>query len=231
VRSFGERGYFVVRSFLGGAELDELRRGCDGLLDRVRAESSAKGHTSPSVSLLACAEHFAAEPAALERLLAFVSSARVCALLDGLAYADEVSSPRLKKADYYHEQTQHDWDGDWHRDTQFVEYDLERERALVLTTTSVHVRVAFEPDDRLELVEGSHRRWDSAEELGIRKGAARTSAAMPNATRVALRAGDACVFHAWSIHRATYRSTPIRRTLDALYAFGRPASEQRWPAE
>jgi ectoine hydroxylase-related dioxygenase (phytanoyl-CoA dioxygenase family) len=41
---------------------------------------------------------------------------------------------------------------------------------------------------------------------------------MPNALRISLQPGDACVFHAWSIHRASYRRTPIRRTLDLLYA-------------
>src|SRR5689334_18439936 len=162
VLAFRERGYFVLPAFLKDAEIGELRRACDTVLERVRAASSAQGHTSPSVNLLANAAHFAKEPGALGRVMAFVGSTRVCALLDGLAHADETRAPRLKKADYYHEQTQHDWDGDWHRDTQFTEYDPERERALVLTTTSVHMRVALEGDDRLEIVAGSHRRWDSA---------------------------------------------------------------------
>ena len=228
VQFFRERSYFVVPGFLNETEVAELRRACDVVLERVRAESKTQGHTSPSVNLFADTGHFAAEPVALERLLTFVSSAPVCALLTGLAYADECSTPRLKKADYYHEQTRHDWDGDWHRDSQFKEYDPERERALVLGTTSVHVRFALEHDDRLELVEGSHRRWDTDEELRIRKGARRTSAAMPEARRIALRTGDACVFHAWSIHRATYQRAPVRRTLDSLYTFGRPQQAQRW---
>jgi ectoine hydroxylase-related dioxygenase (phytanoyl-CoA dioxygenase family) len=220
-REFRERSYFVVPAFVDTAELTELRSACDLVLERVRAESSTKGHTSPSVSVLTNIGYFEVEPRALQRLTAFVASARVCAQLEGLAYADEPRTPRLKKAEYYHEQTEHDWDGDWHRDSQFVEYAPERERALVLGTTWVHVRVALAHDDRLEIVAGSHRRWDTDEELGIRKGAQRTSAKMPGASRIALRAGDACVFHAWSIHRATYQRTPLRRTLDALYAFGR----------
>jgi len=221
VQLFRERSYFVVPAFLPTVELVELRRACDVVLERVRAESSAKGHTSPSVSLFADHSHFAEQPSVLERLLTFVASARVCSLLEGLPYGDEQRIPRLKKSDYYHEQTQHDWDGDWHRDSQFKEHEPEREQALVLGTTTVHLRVALEPDDRLELVEGSHRRWDTDEELGIRKGAKRSRADMPNAVRIALRAGDACVFHAWSIHRATYQRAPLRRTLDCLYAFGR----------
>jgi ectoine hydroxylase-related dioxygenase (phytanoyl-CoA dioxygenase family) len=228
VQLFRERGYFIVPAFLETPELAELRRACDLVLERARAESSVKGHTSPSVSLFADTGNFARWPGSLERLLTLVASARVCALLEGLAHADEERTPRLQKVDYYHEQTRRDWDGDWHRDSQFKEHDPQREYALLLRTTAVHLRFALSPDDRLELVEGSHRRWDSREELRVRKGAQRSTADMPNATRVALRAGDACVFHAWAIHRATYQRAPLRRTLDSLYAFGQPHQAQRW---
>lgn len=221
VHNFRERSHFVVPAFLAKAELGELRRVCDHALERVRAESSVKGHTSPSVSLFAATDHLACDPSTIQPLLSFAASRRVCALLDGLGSDAEERAPRLKKLDYYHEQTRHDWDGDWHRDSQFTEHDPERERALVVGTTAVHVRVAFEPDDRLELVEGSHSRWDTDEELRIRKGAQRASADMPHSVRIALRPGDACVFHAWAIHRATYQCRPLRRTLDSLYTFAR----------
>jgi hypothetical protein len=111
---------------------------------------------------------------------------------------------RLRTVHYYHEQTKKDWDGDWHRDEG-----------------EVHVRVALEEDDCLEIVPGSHLRPSTREELLIQKGADRASPAMPNALRIVLGAGDLCVFEAATIHRAVYRCEPIRRTIDAVY--GRPA--------
>jgi ectoine hydroxylase-related dioxygenase (phytanoyl-CoA dioxygenase family) len=123
----------------------------------------------------------------------------------------------LEQLHYYHEQTKRDWDGDWHRDSQFGRPDPEHERARFENSVAVHVRVAFEDDDWLQIVPGSHARWDTPEELHIRRGSDRATAFMPNATRIRLRAGDGCLFHAWSIHRASYRCAPIRRTLDALY--------------
>jgi hypothetical protein len=213
-------GYFVLPAFLNPTELSELRRACDIALDRARAESSENGHTTPKIGLFTEPSYFSHLPSALDLLTKFVGSGRICALLDGLAHDGEDGTPHLKNTDYYHEQTKRDWDGDWHRDSQFGQPDPELERRRILTTTSVHVRVALEVDDRLEIVPGSHGRWDTAEELQIRKGSKRSSSAMPGATRIALEAGDACVFHAWSIHRATYQRTPLRRTLDSLYAFG-----------
>ncbi|WP_437936014.1 phytanoyl-CoA dioxygenase family protein [Sorangium sp. So ce341] len=228
VAAFRAHGFFVVPAFIDAGGRAELRRACDVALSHARAVSRETGHSTPRISLLTddvtC---FQDDPGALERIAAFVGSPRVCALLSGLARPGEGDTPRLKDAHYYHEPTRRDWDGDWHRDSQFGQADPEVERAVVATTTSVHFRVALEDDDRLEIVPGSHARWDTPDELRIRRGADRATPDMPNAVRIALRAGDACVFHAWSIHRATYLREPPRRTLDALYAFGRP-TVRRW---
>jgi ectoine hydroxylase-related dioxygenase (phytanoyl-CoA dioxygenase family) len=203
---FREHGFVVVPGFLGGEEAAVLRRAADAILDRERARSRETGHTTQSVTLVG-------EDA--EIVLAFLGSPRVCAVLFRAASVDTL---RLKSASYYHEQTRHDWDGDWHRDSQFGRPDPEVERAVATATAQLHFRVALEDDDRLEIVPGSHARWDTDAELRIRRGARRTTAAMPGATRVVLQAGDACIFHASSIHRATYRMAPRRRTIDALYA-------------
>lgn len=228
--AFRAHGFFVVRAFLDVAERAELRRACDAALLHARARSLETGHSTPRISLLTdgatCVQD---DLGALERIAVFVGSGRVCELLAGLSRPREEETPRLKDAHYYHEQTRRDWDGDWHRDSQFGQPDPEIERAVVATTTAVHFRVALEDDDRLEIVPGSHARWDTPDELRIRRGADRTTPDMPDAARIALRAGDACVFHAWSIHRATYRRAPLRRTVDALYAFARPAA-RRWPS-
>jgi hypothetical protein len=229
LQSFRVHGYFVMPAFVNGTELSELRRACDIALDRARAESSENGHTTAKIGILTEPSYFSDQPDALDRLMQFVGSARVCSLLEGLAHEGEDGVPRLKNTDYYHEQTRRDWDGDWHRDSQLGQPDPELERRRILTTTSVHVRVALEDDDRLEIVPGSHRRWDTPEELLIRKGPKRASSAMPGATRIALEAGDACVFHAWSIHRAIYRRAPLRRTLDSVYALG-GVPIQHWTA-
>jgi len=226
VQLFCQDGYFVVPRFLAGTELDELRRPCDLALAQARTHSDQKGHSTPSINLIAAATDPGLAPAVLQSLLGFASSPRVCALLVALTYPGEDDTPRLQKLDYYHEQTKRDWDGDWHRDSQFIAHDMEHERALIANTTSVHVRVALEDDDRLELVPGSHRRWDTPAELRVRKGATRATHDMPESTRIVLRAGDVCVFHAWSIHRGTYQCRPVRRTLDCLYAFGRPPASQ-----
>lgn len=213
--SFRQSGFVVLPGFLCASELTALRRSCDAALERARRANQETAHSTPRISLLAdtggeaCAE-------LRSSVIEFASSRRVCALLHEVALETK-AAPRLEQLHYYHEQTKRDWDGDWHRDSQFGRPDPEHERARFETSVAVHVRVAFEDDDWLQIVPGSHARWDTPEELRIRRGSDRATALMPNATRIRLRAGDGCLFHAWSIHRASYRRAPVRRTLDALY--------------
>ena len=215
---FRRNSFVVLPNFLDVSARAELREAADAALAWSRSQCTETSHTTPRISLLTQATSFEGGAATLAPILTFAGSVRVCALLDTIARRSSAEVFELKDAHYYHEQTKRDWDGDWHRDTQFSRADPELERALITTTCSVHVRVALEDDDRLEIVPASHARWDTDAELRIRRGSNRATDRMPNAARVRLKAGDACLFHAWSIHRATYRRAPIRRTLDFLYA-------------
>jgi hypothetical protein len=221
VITFRHLGFAVLPQFLAALEQSELRQACDLALARARSDWQETAHSTPRISLLTDGSCLERDQQLLSPIVRFVTSPRVCALLQTLALLELRDAPRLQAVHYYHEQTKRDWDGDWHRDSQFTRSDPEQERERLETKMAVHVRVALEDDDRLEIVPGSHTRWDSPEELRIRRGAERATAHMPNAARVALRAGDGCLFHAGSIHRATYRRAPIRRTLDALYVLPR----------
>jgi len=217
-QQFFRNSFVVLPHFLDRRARAPLRTAADAALMWSRARCVETSHTTPRISLLTQAASFEHGAAMLAPILTLAGSARVCALLDPIARSASANVLQLQDAHYYHEQTKRDWDGDWHRDSQFSRADPELEREFIARTCSVHVRVALEDDDRLEIVPASHARWDTDEELRIRRGSDRASSGMPRAVRVVLEAGDACVFHAWSIHRATYRRTPIRRTLDLLYA-------------
>jgi ectoine hydroxylase-related dioxygenase (phytanoyl-CoA dioxygenase family) len=216
--SWARRGYFVIRGFAESDRICDLRCSCDVVLDQIRAESNDLGHSKANIAYLTEPKYFIGDRNALTRLLEFVGSLRVRNLISGLSHPDE--QPLLfHNTQYFHEQTMGDWDGNWHRDSQFCIPDAEAERQFALTTTAVHFCVAFVSDDRLEFVPGSHARWDTTDEYQIRKGSV-PNGLMPDSNRIALEAGDACVFHGWGIHRGTYRRTPIRRTLDIIYGFG-----------
>lgn len=206
-------GYFVVRGFVSATEIEALRSSCDRVLERKRRASKRIGHTTIYIDGLLDPTEFADEPQRLHQLLEFFGSAGLCALLRDLAPLS-AGDPWLKTLQYFHEPTVRDWQGAWHRDSQFGRNEPEVEKAFLRSTTAVRFRVACLPDDRLELVPGTHARWDTDEELAIRKRQAlaglvvpiepTADVAMPGAERVVLGPGDACVFHAWMIHRGSY---------------------------
>jgi hypothetical protein len=230
LRRWRTHGYFIVRGFAGAAEVDALRGSCDRVLERKRAQSQSVGHTTTHIDGLLDPAEFEGEPQRLQQLLEFFGSPRLCALLRDLA-PPSVGDPWLKTLQYFHEPTVRDWQGAWHRDSQFGRNDAEAEQAFMRSSTAVRFRVACLPDDRLELVPGTHARWDTDEELTIRKRQAlaglvvpvepSADLAMPGAERVVLEPGDACVFHAWMIHRGRYTRSPARRTLDGFFRYGR----------
>src|SRR3954469_10589780 len=175
IESFHRDGVVVLPQFLDARERAAIRQACDVALEWSRANCAETSHTTPRISLFTQASSFEHGATLLVPLLALAGSPRVCALLNAISPGDQLGTPQLKDAHYYHEQTKRDWDGDWHRDSQFSRADPDIERELIASTCSVHVRVALEDDDRLEVVPASHARWDTDEELRIRRGSNRAT--------------------------------------------------------
>jgi ectoine hydroxylase-related dioxygenase (phytanoyl-CoA dioxygenase family) len=211
-------GLLVIPEFLSLKEAASLRQICDSVLSEIRRSSTGLGHTTANIAFLTEPKYFRDDLQPLVDLLEFVGSKRVRAVIHEIL-PEQDSQQRLlfHNTQYFHEQTVRSWDGDWHRDSQFLYPDAHEEMAFVLNTTALHFRVAFVPDDCLEFVPGSHRRGDTPNEHAVRKGKTANGSSMPNARRIELNPGDACVFHAWGIHRGTYMTNPVRRTLDLIY--------------
>ena len=115
-------------------------------------------------------------------------------------------------------------DGDWHRDSQFSRRDdaedWEMLRAAGATGTGMQLQIALLPSEDIEIVPGSHLRWDTPEEYAIRKADGWThnrSNEMPGALRMRQASGDAVLFNPNAIHRGRYRSEIPRRTLMLTY--------------
>jgi hypothetical protein len=114
--------------------------------------------------------------------------------------------------------------GNWHRDSQFHHPDEEEERQAIDAGgglgRSVQLQVALVPSDDVEVVPGSHRRWDTDAEYAIRRADEQRnnrSNAMPGALRVALAPGDAVAFNPLALHRGRYHTDKRRRTLMLTY--------------
>lgn len=211
-RSWARDGLFVMSRAFDDARVRQLASACDHALGHVRATSSETGHTTTNISPLLHPECFAGRPEALRGLVELASSREVLALVHDLGKPGE-GELNLRDLQYFHE-PRRDYDGPWHRDGPSVT------RSETIRPTVLRFRVALAADDHLEYVVGSHARPDTEEEQQVLAGSRRNGPLPTEARRVALEPGDVCVFDAGGIHRARYRSSAARKTLDLLFTFG-----------
>lgn len=76
------------------------------------------------------------------------------------------------------------------------------------------------PSDDVEVVPGSHRRWDTPAEFAIRHADEQRhnrSNEMPGARRIDLQPGDGAAFNPYGLHRGRYHTDRLRRTIMLTY--------------
>ncbi len=94
----------------------------------------------------------------------------------------------------------------WHRDLQYIGKPIDEQKVILKTTNVIHFRIPLKPEPGLELVPGSHTRWDSDEEFDVRteSNGRRCFEDLSSGKKVALNRGDLLVFSANMIHRDLY---------------------------
>ena len=182
-------GLVILPGFLDQSEVSELRRICDHALRQAIAEASERANTS-NIAYLTERRYFRARESDLLRLLEFVADPRIVSLLGHLS--GEV--PLFHNTQYFYNPANLSWDGDWHRDTQFLAPEVALEQERMKQHTGVHFRVAFVADSQLEYVPGSEQRWDLAGELKIRRGADPRRSDMPGRRKIELGVGGCVPF-------------------------------------
>lgn len=109
----------------------------------------------------------------------------------------------------------------WHRDIQYTGLPLDEQQAQLSRIHVIHLRLALRDEPGLELVPGTHRRWDTEEEFAVRMGQGRrTSDPLSGAQAVPLAAGDLLVFSANMLHRGLYGMN--RFAFDMLFCDASP---------
>jgi len=104
----------------------------------------------------------------------------------------------------------------WHRDPQY-HLSIEEQKQTLLGPNVVHFRIPLVDEPGLELIPGTHRRWDNNEELSVRleQNGRKNYDNLSTGVRVTLKAGDLLVFSANMIHRGVYGMD--RLSLDILF--------------
>lgn len=104
----------------------------------------------------------------------------------------------------------------WHRDMQYSPIEDSVQSAEQHNMLSLHVRIPLVAEKGVELIAGTHKRWDTELERNVRfeLNGYRNSDSLPNATLIDLACGDVLIFDAQMIHRGNYVLNPTRKAFD-----------------
>lgn len=218
-------GYVVVRQLFDPARTAQLQRITDAILTQWRLENPETGKPGGAASATVMRHlnhpgYFRQQPGWLGELLDAVADPQVLAV----AHTILGEEPLFRCTSCFFNPLENSRDGDWHRDSQFGTPDPAEEQQIIAqlsrSGTSIQMQIALVPSDDVEVVPGSHLRWDTPEEFAIRKaegGKNNRSNAMPGALRLALDPGDAALFNPYGVHRGRYHTDRSRRTLMFTY--------------
>ncbi|TKB45621.1 phytanoyl-CoA dioxygenase family protein [Thalassotalea mangrovi] len=103
----------------------------------------------------------------------------------------------------------------WHRDMQYQGESEAIQKADLASMLSLHVRIPLIDEKGIELIPGTHKRWDNEREHQVRLelNGHENHQSLPESQLISLNAGDALVFSAHMIHRGHY-CLPKRLALD-----------------
>ena len=131
-------------------------------------------------------------------------------------------APRFLNTQLFFDPHQRNQNNYWHRDVQYTGLNEAAQRNVILQQNVVHCRIAMRPEHGIELIAGSHQRWDSEQEYAVRMGKPpyRPHDDLPHATQIALQTGDVLLFSANMLHRGLYGQN--RLAFDIIYCDDHP---------
>jgi ectoine hydroxylase-related dioxygenase (phytanoyl-CoA dioxygenase family) len=104
----------------------------------------------------------------------------------------------------------------WHRDMQYSPIEDSVQCDEQIKMLSLHVRIPLIEEKGIELVTGTHKRWDTNLEREVRfeLNGHKNSDSLPNSKLIELALGDVLIFNAQMIHRGNYELNPKRKAFD-----------------
>lgn len=214
-KSYRKQGYCVVKGFFNDAELSELRAVA---LDyhHLWKQKNKEFYADKAVnSAYLTSTDFLTEPQRA-KIFQFIASFKLMAVVNSL-----LAQPMFMNTQLFFNPKNKQQKNYWHRDPQY-HLSLEGQKAALVGPEVIHFRIPLLDEPGLELIPGSHKNWDSEEELKVRleREGKKNSDDLSAGVCIALEEGDLLVFSANMIHRGLYGKE--RLALDILFCDPEP---------
>ncbi len=198
--NYEEDGYFVIRDYFSTAEISSLREVILKFHQLWKQDNvDFYQEEAFNSSLITGSKYLDFDDRV--KLFNFISSKKTMSLVDSLIPAN----PAFMNTQLFFDPVNRHQKDFWHRDCQY-DYDVEGQKKVIQETQVLHLRVPLFDELGMELIPGTHKRWDSDEEFDVRQeeNGRVSSENLSTGKEVKLAVGDLLVFSADMIHRGLY---------------------------
>ncbi len=220
-RAYEAKGFAVVRQWLDRQAIDALA----GEAGRIHAQWMTDNRVHYVAERLVnmhslTAVRYFSDATQRIRFFELIASERLTALVDGM-FGEGIYFHNTQLFFNPHENSRLPY---WHRDLQYSPISDDEQAREQRNMLSLHVRIPLLPERGLEIIPGTHRRWDTALEADVRGecNGRLNSEDLPDAELVCVEPGDVVIFDAQMIHRGNYALNPERKALDLCVGRAHP---------
>jgi ectoine hydroxylase-related dioxygenase (phytanoyl-CoA dioxygenase family) len=198
--NYDDVGYFVIRNYFNASEISALRTVVLKFHQLWKQDNTEFYQEEAfNSSLITGAQYLELDDRV--KLFNFISSKKMMDIIESVIPVN----PAFMNTQLFFNPVNPQLKDFWHRDCQY-DHDIEIQKQVIHDTQVVHLRVPLFDELGMELVPGSHKRWDNEEEFDVRqeeKGRV-SSENLATGKEIKLAAGDLLVFSADMIHRGLY---------------------------
>ena len=197
---YNENGYFVLRNYFNNNEISSLREVVLKFHQLWKNDNKTFYQEEAFNSSLITGSQYLVDEDRLS-LFNFIASKKIMAIVDTVI----PKAPAFMNTQLFFDPVNPKLKDFWHRDCQY-DHDIEFQKQVIHNTQVVHLRVPLFDERGMELVPGTHKRWDNEEEFAVRQEerGKLSSDDLSTGKTIALAAGDLLVFSADMIHRGLY---------------------------
>ncbi|NQZ23966.1 MAG: phytanoyl-CoA dioxygenase family protein [Colwellia sp.] len=213
-KEYDDMGYVVVRNFLSDIEISSISKHVNGVFDSWMSSNKSEifEHQLVNMHSLTKQEYFTNTPDERVGFFNSISPLTLTNLIERM-FGSEIYfhntqlffNPLNKKRLPY-----------WHRDMQYSPLSDDIQKAEQNNMVSLHIRIPLVKEKGVEIIPGTHKRWDTELERDVRLelNGHSNNEQLPNAKLIELDVGDILIFSSQMIHRGNYQLNDSRKALD-----------------
>jgi ectoine hydroxylase-related dioxygenase (phytanoyl-CoA dioxygenase family) len=214
IDQYEKHGYTVLRGFFSDEEISLLDKHVDCIYQKWQSINETVIFDRKLVNMhsLTSPEYFLEVPERRIKFFELIASPKLTETLKSMFGPDiHFHNTQLFFNPSNTERTPY-----WHRDMQYSPIADSVQSEEQIKMLSLHIRIPLIEETGVEVVSGTHRRWDTALEKDVRfeLNGHTNSEPLPDSTLISLARGDVLIFSAQMIHRGNYELNTARKAFD-----------------